>query len=324
MTSRDRFHVSARIALALFVAYVFVACRASSKDAPSASSSSSAAANTPMNVAPNPLPIAAKPHSSAMDAIPIPAASIASMVNPANLPAYDGPTGSIEGTITVTGDAAPDLHLDFKKCPKAASVHGKVFREGPPGPGGARPLADAVVGVIDVGPSTFFVPEQHDSQEVDIVDCAFSKRTVTLTYGQRLDVANKSQGIFGPVFAQVSTPALMLATQNGDPVKLYPPKPGRYLLIDRMGHEFLTADVFAFLFSLHDSTNLEGHYRIDGVPVGKRKVFTTHPSFKGENAKEIDVRAGVVERVDLSLNYVASENPANPTSGVRRPPTLMR
>lgn len=246
----------------------------------------------------------AKADAAPVNATPIPTASVAALLNPDKLPAYTGPTGSVEGTITVTGDPAPERRADFKKCPDAATVYGRTFREGPPGgPKGARPLADAIVAVT--GYSGFYIPEKNEAKEVTIEGCAYTQRTVTMTFGQRLDIKNLSKDLWTPVLQPGPNLVMMMAPPNGDPVKLYPKKPGRFLLGDRE-RRYAEADVFVFLHPLHASTNLEGKYRIDGVPVGKVKVNTTHPQIDGAEASvEVDVKEGVVHRVDLQIVHKA-------------------
>src|SRR5579862_3686583 len=72
---------------------------------------------------------------------PIPKALVDAVVNPEHLPAYSGPTGSIEGTILVVGPPAPDVKVDVSPCPAALDTYGKLFREGTPAaPNGPRPL----------------------------------------------------------------------------------------------------------------------------------------------------------------------------------------
>src|ERR1700685_103834 len=58
----------------------------------------------PDNYAPQTKPMSSAP----ANATPFPSASVAAFVNPAHLPPYLGPTGSVEGMITITGDAPPD------------------------------------------------------------------------------------------------------------------------------------------------------------------------------------------------------------------------
>ncbi len=240
------------------------------------------------------------PDAAPINATPIPAASVAKMVNPQNLPAYAGPTGSVEGTITVTGDPAPETPGDFSRCPDAASVYGHAFRDGKT-PAGSRWLADAVVAIT--GYSGFFVPEQQDVESLTITGCAFDRRTVTMTFGQRLEVKNLTNDFWTPKLDPPQATMMMMATPHGDPVKLYPKQAGHYHLIDH-DRKYAVDDVYAFRHSLHTASKVGGTYRIDGVPVGKLKVNAFHPAMRDTEAvKEIEITAGGVARADLELVY---------------------
>ena len=60
-------------------------------------------------------------------------------MNPAHLAVYDGPTGSLEGTVRIDGPPAPaKTGVDFSACPDAEKMYGKLFREGPPEPDGPK------------------------------------------------------------------------------------------------------------------------------------------------------------------------------------------
>jgi hypothetical protein len=251
----------------------------------------------------------------------IPAASVSAFRNPNNLPPYSGPTGSIEGTITVTGDPPPDTKADFSKCPLAQVEYGKLFREGQPRPDGSRPLADAIVGVT--GYSGFYVPDPDPVRSISIEDCGFSSRTVDMTIGQTLEVQNKTKRLYAPTLVQIDTPALMVATPGGDPVKLYPAKPGYYTLIDRIGADYMTANVYVVAYPLHAVSGLDGHYRIDGVPVGNLRVSARLAAIQKTTSAPIDVHANVVEHVDLQLNYRQPNKGATPVQdGSVAPKTL--
>ena len=240
-------------------------------------------------------------HAGPVNELPIPKERVDSTVNPEHLPAYHGPTGVVEGTVWVTGDEAPPLMgKSFDRCPAAAEVYSKTFREGPADARGRRPLADAIVGVT--GYSGFYIPEQQTSQLLTIANCAYSARTVAMTFGQALEVKNYNAGpLFAPTFENQADPVLMVATPNGDPVRLYPRAPGRYRLIDRAGHSWLEADVYVLFQPLHAVTDLAGHFRIEGVPVGKLKIGVQHPAIDKQIQQDIEVKDGVVSEVELTL-----------------------
>jgi len=240
-----------------------------------------------------------------MNATPSPMASVTKFLNPQNLPSYVGPVGSVEGTIFVTGPAAPAVTHEYRKCPDAAITYGKVFREGPIAPGappeGPRWLADAVVAITDY--ANYFVPERDEAEEVTIEGCAYSRRTVTMTYGQRLEVKNLTKEFWTPIIAPGIMNVMMVAPPGGDAVKLYPRNPGRYAVSDH-DRKYAVVDLFVMLQPLHATSRINGGaYRIDGIPVGKVKVNTTHPAIHTDAAQEVEIKPGVVSKVDLTLKY---------------------
>ncbi len=243
--------------------------------------------------------------------LPIPKDVVAKTVNPTHLPEYSGPTGVVEGTVYVTGDPAPPMMgKNFDKCPEGAQTYSKSFREGPD-VGGKRALADVIVAITGYGTNAYYLPEKNPSKLLSISHCAYGARTVDMTFGQALEVKNEgSASMFAPDFENQTSPAIMVATVGGDPVRLYPKRPGRYRLVDRMGYSYLEADVFVLYQPLHTVTDLEGHFRIEGVPVGKLKVNAEHPAIEGSTSEDIDVKDGVVTKVTLTIpNLKAAARP---------------
>lgn len=238
--------------------------------------------------------------------VPIPAASIAAVVNPENLPPYNGPTGSLEGRITVVGDPAPDNDVSFAKCPQAEKVYAKAFREGAPLPDGSRPLADALV--VVTGYSGFYIPEKEEAKTIAIENCAYTQRTLDLTFGQRIEIVNKTQGqLFGPELSNHPMAALMVAPFGADAVKIWPKSPGFAQVIDKLGHDYLVLDVYTMLQPLHTVSKLDGTYRLDGLPVGKLEVHSRLRAINDDVSKPVEIRQNVVAHVDLQMRYT---NPA--------------
>lgn len=254
--------------------------------------------------------------------LPIPSASVIAALNPGGLPPYSGPTGSVEGDVRVTGDPAPaTMGKSFVPCPEAAAVYGKQFRDGPARPDGSRALADAIVAVRMTG-GGIFVPEKNEAQLVTIDKCAYSARTVVLTFGQRLEVKNladpASKKLYAPTFENQGAPALMIAPPGGDAVKLYPKQMGRYRLVDKIKNDWLEADVFVIGHPLHGVSDVAGHYRVDGIPVGKRTVNASHPAIPGGGVdSEVEIRANVVTRLDVTLPYTKAAPPPQKDAGAQ-------
>ncbi len=264
-------------------------------------------ANPPPNLTDAPTTLAADAAPSAaasvpLNVTPVPTASVAEMINPTHAPAYAGPTGVVEGTIYVSGPAAPPLMgKTFTKCPGGSRMYSKTFREGASLPDGRRPLADAVVAITGY---SGFIAEKKEAKQVNIVDCAYSARTVTLTLGQRLDIQNKSNGLmFTPVFENQTSPAMMMAPPHGDAVHLYPAQMGRYRVIDKGGYDYMELDVYVLGQPLHAATDDAGHFRIEGVPVGKLSLGARHPFIVGDKKQDIDVQSSTVTKIEITIAH---------------------
>lgn len=251
-----------------------------------------------------PSPSAAASAAPADDSFPIPKEKVDAIVNPNHLAAYDGPTGSVEGTILVIGPDAPDINLDARACPAAVDTYGKLFRAGTPAtPDGPRPLADAAV--IAVGYGGYYIPEREPAKKVTIgTNCAYPTRTITMTFGQRLEIANKSKYPFAPTLDSASSPAVMMAAplEAGDPIRLYPREPGHSLMGDFM-QPFMREEIYVLRHPLHTVSGIDGHYRIDGLPVGKLSIGAQHSMVGSEAHSPVDIVANVVTKLDLTLEY---------------------
>jgi hypothetical protein len=238
---------------------------------------------------------------------PLPSASVAAMVNPDNLPAYAGPTGSVEGTIKVTGAPPAATPADFGKCPEAEAIYGHAFREGP-----NRTLADAVV--VITGYKGFFVPEKNEAKTIGVRGCGYETRTLTITIGQRIDVKNVSKDFWTPMLEPSPPGLVMMAIPGGEAIHLLPRKIGYFRVVDR-DRKYAFVEAYAFRHSLHTVTSAEGTYRIDGVPVGKVKVNAMHPAIDGaEASKDIEVRENAATRVDLELTNKPPKSAGDPKS----------
>ena len=171
-------------------------------------------------------------------------------------------------------------------------------------PDGPRPLADAVV--VVVGYTGHYLPEHNEAVRVTIgVNCAYPSRSIAMTYGQRLEVVNLSAVPFAPSIDREFTPAVMMAPPHGagDPIRIYPRKAEYSPLLDRMA-PFVREDLYVFRHPLHAVTDLSGHYRIDGVPIGNLSIGVVHPGVAAEAKQAVEIAANVVKRVDLTLQYV--------------------
>jgi hypothetical protein len=235
--------------------------------------------------------------------IPVPASKVKGEINKAGREPYAGPTGAVEGTVRVSGDAAPVTPIQAPaQCTDAVAMYGKLFREGP-----GRTVADAMVGVTLFDG---FVPARSDVYPVAIRGCAYDRRTIALAYGQRLEVKNyDASEPYLPELLGAKLPAKLLALPRGDAVRLYPMEVGQYVLTELMGKDWMKADVFVVRFATHAVTGLDGHYRIDGLPVGDLQVSAFLPAIGSDKTvdRKVVVKAGETTKVDFVLPFKAEK-----------------
>lgn len=233
--------------------------------------------------------------------VPVDAGVVIDAVNPAGAPPYAGPTATVFGTVTIAGDPPPRLDDVLSQipaeCQAAASVYGTLFREGQ-----GRVVADAVVAVTGY---KGYVPARGAVQRVKADHCAWEKRTLVVTFGQRIEVINESKRTFIPKLLGSPQQAMLVSVPQGDPVGIYPLQPGRYILADA-GFPFMQADVFVVKYSTHDVTGLDGRYSIGGVPPGEVTVSAALPAAGAEATTKVQLLPNTSRRVDLVLKFDAS------------------
>lgn len=230
--------------------------------------------------------------------LPIDPKIVSAAVNAKGEPPYTGATGTISGLITVSGDPAPDMPEAIAgvpaDCETAKDTYGKLFREG-----AGRGLADVVVGVTGYAG---YLPEEAPAQIADASGCAWNARTYVLTFGQSLDVRSRDSRPYVPDLMGAKLKAQLVALPRGDAIHLYPEQPGRFQLTDSM-RLFMLADVVVVKFPTHAVTGLDGRYVIPRVPVGKVKVSALLPATMVQNEKEVEVHAGELVDVPLTLAF---------------------
>ncbi|HYQ45548.1 MAG TPA: hypothetical protein VER11_26355 [Polyangiaceae bacterium] len=234
--------------------------------------------------------------------LPIDPKIVSATVNAKGEAPYSGSTGTISGLITVTGDPAPDMPEVIAKIPSdcagAKDTYGKLFREG-----AGRALADVVVGVTGY---SGYVPELAPAQVADANGCAWNARTYMLTFGQSLDVRSRDSRPYVPDLMGAKLKAQLVALPRGEAIHLYPEQPGRYQLTDSM-RLFMLAEVIVVKFSTHAVTGLDGRYVIPRVPVGKVKVSALLPATMAQVEKEVEVHAGELVELPLSVAFDRKE-----------------
>lgn len=266
----------------------------------SASSASAAPSSATTTGAASPAASAVNLHGIALG-IPAPADKVVAILDPKGDEPYSGPTGTLRGVVRISGDPSPETGVTFPpKCKESVATYGKLFRVGLD-----KVLADAMVAVTGYG-DRGFVPERQEAAKLTIHGCATNKRTMAVTFGQRIEVSNlDSVTSYMPFLDGAIAKAVMVAVPGGEAVKLYPMEPGaaHYMIRDELDSK-LVADVFVVKFPTHDVTGLDGKYEIKGIPVGKVRVDAFLPVLSKSMGKEIEIKAGD-NTLDLDMTFDA-------------------
>jgi hypothetical protein len=270
----------------------------------------------PPGAAPDAASSAATTSAPTASAVPSASASAEPMGLPMpSTPPYSGPSGTIKGVITISGDPPPLTKFSYpKECEGAAGVYGKLLRVGQDGQ-----LADAIVAVTDYGPH--YVKPTSDVVKVNIKNCAFSTRSIALTDGQHIEIQNDDlMTTYLPHLDGARMPATIVAVPRGPVVKVYSRGRGRYWLRDQMTRDFMVAHTFHFPYATTDVTGLDGRYKVNGVPVGNAKINVLLPQTKTMKSlsKEIEVKEGE-NIVDLELTFDADADTPDDGHGGTKP-----
>jgi len=233
------------------------------------------------------------------ESFPLSDEQVQAMVNPGKATEYSGPTGVVEGTITVKGD--PPIDRTFQAlptgCEGAPKIHAPIYRAGPKGE-----LADTLVAAI--GYAGFVRPSRED-KTVTIRNCSIEPTVIDLSLGQRLMIGNADKMPYMPQLPD-KPPVRRLALQGMSPVPLFLTRPGAFgmtwLAGALPGADVPSVMIFVLPNAIHSVTSLDGKFRLTGIPVGKARITAAHFGMD-EAFKDIEVKAGSETKLEFTLTY---------------------
>ncbi|NRA33634.1 MAG: carboxypeptidase regulatory-like domain-containing protein [Polyangiaceae bacterium] len=225
------------------------------------------------------------------------------VLNPKGTASYSGPTGTVSGVVTMSGDAPPTLDKVLAKIPKgrcegARSMYGRLFREGE-----GRTLGDVLVAVTKF---KGYIPVKSDTVHLRPADCAYQSRTIGMTFGQVLSVQSAGKDSYIPQLIGVSSPALLVALPRGKAIELLLPRPGSFGLIDNT-HSYIYADVVVLRYATFDVTGLDGRFDIGELPPGELTVSAYLPVTGQSVQQTVTVKAGANSEISFSLAFEESK-----------------
>jgi hypothetical protein len=228
------------------------------------------------------------------------AEAVEKSLNPQGLPPYSGPIGGVRGLVTVSGDPPPLLQEIAAKipenCPRALELQRKLFRQGV-----NRSLADVLVTVTEY---KGYVRPRSEAVRVEAKQCAFDANVTAMVYGQRLEVFNRDGQPYMPRLIGVPSYALRVAMPGGGPVPIFPPSPGRYLLVDET-RDYMRSELYVLNYPTFAVTGLDGAFEISGVPAGDAKVTAFSPALGKVSEQRVKIQAGVIQ--DLKFEFAFSQ-----------------
>ncbi len=231
-------------------------------------------------------------------------------LNPKGLPVYAGPVGSVRGVVKVSGDAPPLVAAMVEKlppdaCPRAHELHRKLYRQG-----AGRSLADVLVTVTEY---QGYLPIRGEAVRVEAKGCAFDGRIIAMTLGQRLDVYNLDAQAYMPRLVGTPSYALRVAMPGGNPVPIFAPQAGQYMLVDQT-RDYMRSDLFVLNYPTFDVTGLDGEFEITGIPVGTVKVTAYAPALGKVVEQRVDIEAGVPRQLAFEIAFSEGEYEARSKS----------
>lgn len=230
------------------------------------------------------------------------AESVERSLNPRGLPMYSGPVGGVRGVVTVSGDPpplTPELANEIpESCPRALEFERKLFRQGD-----GRTLADVLVTVTEY---QGYIKPQAEAVRVEARGCAFDAKVTALVYGQRLDVYNRDPQGYLPRLIGVPTYTLRVAMPGGNPVPVFPPSPGHFLLVDET-RRYMRSEVYVLNYPTFDVTGLDGAFEIQGVPAGDVKVTAYSPALGKVSEQRVKIQAGRALELKFQLDFSQAE-----------------
>jgi hypothetical protein len=233
-------------------------------------------------------------------------------LNPTGLPVYSGPVGAVRGIVTVSGDPAPlTPELSSKipeSCPRALEFERKLFRQGVGGT-----LADVLVTVTEY---QGYVKPEAEAVRVEARGCAFDAKVLALVYGQRIDVHNRDPEGYLPRLIGVPTYTLRVAMPGGNPVPVFPPSPGQFLLVDET-RPYMRSEVYVLNYPTFDVTGLDGAFEIRGIPAGDVKVTAYSPALGKVSEQRVKIQSGVAPELKFNLVFSQAEYEAAPRNAAQ-------
>lgn len=154
--------------------------------------------------------------------------------------------------------------------------------------------------------------------------CVFGPHVQSATRGAILDIGN-SDAVIHNVHALIEGRTIFNLAMPipGIRVKRTLTQTGVMSIRCDSGHDWMSAYILVFSHALHSTSDRNGAFRIEGVPVGHHRIRAWHERL-GERTVEVEVKDGEATQVEISFGPndppVTAEPPAKPPTAA--PPAV--
>jgi Carboxypeptidase regulatory-like domain len=227
--------------------------------------------------------------------------------------AVEGPTGTLEGVVSITAPIPPprpitDTAETLRRpgCTEAATrYYANVFGVTEPGV-----MPEAIV-TVDAHTTVAAAPRRRYAF---FRDCHIAPRILAMTLGDELFLRAETNEHHLPKVDGLGATIAQLLNRGEDQQKFIQ-RPGRYILHSVNYPNWMQAPLVVTPNSFYDQTDREGHYRIEHVPVG---TYTAHAWFPGTTPVNISVtvRSGEVTTQNFSITPLPADQIRPPQSPV--------
>ena len=216
-------------------------------------------------------------------------------------PDQDPAKGSLEGRVTIEGDApslppklvAPN-HKDQAACANHLKEERWILSE-------RKEVKDAVVSLRNYKPVEKVRPREIS---IDNLNCTFIPHVSATTVGSTLKVTN-SDAFIHNFHANLALQAnFALGPGQSETKKL--PRDG-WVAINCDFHTWMAAHIKVFAHDLFDVTGCDGSFRIQNIPPGRHEIEIWHEYPLLSTRHEVTIEAGTATKLDVALK-VAPKN----------------
>lgn len=222
-----------------------------------------------------------------------------------------GATGAVEGVVRLTGNVPPSrpvvIDRDVERM-RGCAESARAYYANPFGITAPGPLPEAIV-TVDARGATAPAPRRR---YVTYNDCNLEPRILAMSLDDVLVMhATTDAHHLTKVDGMGATIAQMLMPNEDQEKRLL--HPGRYIIHSVLFPHWMQTPLVVTPNWFYDQTNREGHFRIEGLPVGTHTMHAWFPGAAPVDAS-VTVTANGTARQDFALSPLPPSELRPPTA----------